>query len=369
MVRRNLNKLLRCSDCVVRNAIASTHAQKRTFKSSATQLKNALPTFSPSSSPELDAILNSFRTKILLPSHLSRAHQQLISRDRNRELLKSDSVTVDIGGEEFRLEHIDVTKDVPNTRRALFSAIELMQTKSDWDNLPLILQGLNGANRKLKPKDAAKIVRKACLAGRHDVALECARRVGTTGFSLHDPEIVTELMWQLQKKAADANWSEKQTKQALAWAEMVADLLEDPRHAGSRTVSETDPRILPDVIGVLLQLAAVRASRHLDGKDEDDKVAKYAERLSATDLEMLPRVSSHEANYRLAALVPLLHAMKTTLTVLPDSATSVQKLKSKIPEIERLVSELRASEKAREVKGNKPRGLEIYDLIFGSEST
>lgn len=68
-------------------------------------------------------------------------------------------------------------------------------------------------------------------------------------------------MWQLQKKAADADWSEKQTKQALGWAEMVADMLEDPRHAGSRVVSYIDPRTLPEVIAVLLQLSAVRGIR------------------------------------------------------------------------------------------------------------
>lgn len=288
-------------------------------------------------------------------------------------MLKSDPVFVDIDGEEFELEHIDRTKDVPNTVKSLFAAVDLMQTKADWDNLPLLLQGLHGANRKLKPRHAARIVRKACLAGRHDVALECARRVATTGLSLHDPEIVTELMWQLQKKAADADWSEKQTKQALGWAEMVADMLEDPRHAGSRVVSYIDPRTLPEVIAVLLQLSAVRASKHLAGKDEDGKVARYAERLLGTDLEVRrwanPEPSAHEENYTLSALVPMLHGMKVAADVLPSGTEISQKLKSRIPELEKTTATLRDAERARaDGKENKPRGLEIYDLVLGSEA-
>jgi len=281
-------------------------------------------------------------------------------------------VFVDIEGQEFKLEHINRTKDLPNTVKSLFTAIDLMQTKADWDNLPLILQGLYGANRKLRPGHAARIVRKACLAGRHDFALECARRVATTGFTLHDPEVVTELMWQLQKKATDADWNEKQTKQALVWAEMVADMLEDPRHSGSRIVSEADPRILPEVIGVLLQLASIRVSKNLEGRDEDGKVAKYAERLLATDLKVRrwasPEVTDHEQNQSLSALVPILHGMNVALTVLSSDTEISQKLKSRIPEVEKTVTALRDSERARDDRKNKPRGLEIYDLIFSSES-
>jgi len=185
---------------------------------------------------------------------------------------------------------------------------------------------------------------------------------------LHDPEIVTELMWQLQKKAADADWNEKQTKQALVWAEMVADMLEDPRHSGSRIVSEVDPQTLPEVIGILLQLAGMRVSKHLEGKDEDGKVAKYAERLLATDLKVRRWASAQEQNQSLSALVPILHGMNVASTLLPSDKKMSQELKSRVPEVEKTVTTLRDAERARDGKKNKPRGLEIYDLVFGSES-
>ena len=339
----------------------------------------AVPSFMESSSPELDDILSRFRSKVFLPAHLSKQHKDLIYRSRHQKLLSTEPVSVNISGEDFRLEHIDRTKDIPDTVRGIWKAISLMQNKNDWDNLAPLLEGLKDAKKELKPWFWSKLIRTAGRAGRLDIVLELARRSSSTGFVLREPTIVAELMWWIQYKATNNNWTEKQTKQALTWAEMVIVLLEDPKHSGNKAIlGDSDPRTLPEVIGVLLQLSSIRAARHLDGKDEDGKVAEYAERLIGTSLDKtfgvnpvdsdsLPDV--YEKCAYLRAIAPVLHGMKVAQQVLDPKSEVTQQLKSKIPELESLAAVQRTL--ILELLGedvNLPLAVQHYDKLFDSGS-
>jgi hypothetical protein len=338
----------------------------------------AVPTFTETSSPELDSLLSVLRSKLMLPAHLSKQQTDLIHKPKHKRLLSAEPVTAQIAGEEFQLEHIDIAKDVPAARRALNEAINLMKEKRDWDNLPSILEGFKNAKARLLPYDWNKMVRKAGLAGRSDVILECVRRVSATGFRLKHGDLVSELMWQLQIKAVESDWSQKQTGKALSWAERITVLLEDPRHSGGRVVDpKDDPRAWPEVIGILLQLAAVRAARYLGCKDEDGKVTLYAERLLGTSLDVKMELKDPDApptafalDTYLARAVPVLYGMKVSQTVLDPTSKIATELNEKSAELEATISTRRdiLAPDSLTKDGRLRRGFSLYERLLGPEA-
>ena len=342
-----------------------------------------MPTFTETSSLELDNLLSLLRRKVMLPAHLSKTQQDLIHNPKNIRQLSAEPVTTEIAGEEFQLEHIDISKDVPPARKSLIEAINLMKEKRDWDNLPSILAGFKKAKVRLFPYDYNKIVRKAGLAGRCDVLLECVRRVSDTGFRLKHGEMVSELMWQIQKKAVESDWDRKQTEKSLSWAEMITVFMEDPKHSGGRVVDrKDDPRAWPGVIGIVLELAAVRAARYLDGKDEDGKVAVYAERLLGTSLNMESLDVNMESkdpeapptqfalDAYLARAVPVLYGMGVAQTVLDPASKLASDLKTKSTELESIISARRLliSTDYLTKDGNLRRGCSLYEKLLGPEA-
>jgi hypothetical protein len=279
-----------------------------------------------------------------------------------------EPVTATIAGEEFRLEPLDKLKDVPNARKSLFRALELMQEKSDWDNLPNLLQGFKTAGVRLYTSDLLKIVRTAGKAGRQDVILECIRRAGTTGFKSKNPELVQQVLWWFQHKALVSDWSAEETKKALSWAEMLVVLLENPTHSGAKVIQgETDPRVRPEVIGILLQLAAVRASKHLNGKDEDGKVAEYSQKLLGTSLDLgTPKTETHhELNPWISKAVPVLQGIRVARTALDPASKVAKDLKERSAELEQQVSAYRNT-LAEATSGweGQPTGLWLYEKLL-----
>lgn len=306
-------------------------------------------------------------------------------------MLLSDPVEVEIDGETFGLQHLNRTVDEPSSTKGLFEAAALMQNKTDFDNLPRLLEGYRQIGRKLKLYSKIKLIK---LAGRKEqigVILECARRGKTTNFTLTHPGVVKELMSWIQGKALASNWTPKQTAQALRWAEIVSGLLEEPTHRPSNSHSDVpDVRALPELLGVMLELSAVRAVQHLNGKDEDGKVVKYAERLMATSVDIKPTdvVSTFQpshpyyANRWLVMAVPVIHGMKTALTVLDPALGVYSRLASKLQELELKAATFAAEaeqrmsnaaeerspgadETERQAANTKvPRGLQMYSQLL-----
>lgn len=196
------------------------------------------------------------------------------------KLLASEPVTAILGGEEFTLQHVDRTKGaIPKQRASLLEAMKLMKEKKDWDNLPNLLEGLSDAGLSI-PLVSVMVIAFASRAGRQDTIVECLRRVEDTKFALDNARIASRCMLAMQLKAVNSDWDSKETRKALAWAEQIAMMMEDPKHSRNVVLGgPDDPRIQPQVLGALLQLAAVRALKFQDGKDDDGKVLQYAERL------------------------------------------------------------------------------------------
>ncbi len=151
----------------------------------------------------------------------------------------------------------------------------------DWANLPALLIGMKSTGAKMEGGAMGRVVRKANNAGRLGAVIQCLQQVEHTGLTLKDEAVLSHVMWALHDLAQRDAWSAEATEKAMKWASLVGLLLETEEHGGGKTRRAGDSRQRPEVIGVVLELAAVRAYKHQGGKDIDGKVKMYTERLLA----------------------------------------------------------------------------------------
>ena len=301
---------------------------------------------------------------------MGKQQRKIIYKKKYETELSTEPVIATIAEEDFQLQHIDFRKDLPNVRKSLFKALSLMKDKQDWANLPNLLEGLktSGAN-VMASHVKAGILHKIMAAGRQETLLECLRRVEDTGLQLKDPEFVTRVMLTMQRRGFDTDWHEHETAKALRWAEMVVELMENPKHAGSRILAgENDPRLQLEVIGILLELAAVRAVKHLESRDVDGKVADYGARLLGTPLEF--RTPADDTEYELNpwvwAHVPVLHGIYEALKVLDSSSAVADGLQKKGEVLDAMVSTYYEKLASIENKhGKKLMGVLMYEKLLG----
>jgi hypothetical protein len=245
-----------------------------------------------------------------------------------------------------------------------------MKDKKDWANLPNLLEGLNVAGTNTNAVHIKCLVVTQCrVAGRQEVLLECLRRVKGTGMQLKEPRFVVRVMLAIQHRAFSTDFHEHETAKALKWAEMVVALMENPKHAGSRVLAgENDPRLQPEVIGILLELAAVRAVKHLESRDVDGKVAEYGARLVGTRLEFKTPANEteYELNPWLSAHTQVLHGIYEALKVLESSSAVAEGLQKKGEVLDAMVSTY--YEKLASIASKKQKqlfGLQMYEKLLG----
>ncbi|KAI9793428.1 MAG: hypothetical protein M1816_000321 [Peltula sp. TS41687] len=394
-----LRTTLLCSNYLRKRPIAPPHPTTTTttlsqgFTTSPTRRKHGpISTFAPTSSTELDTLLSLFRSQVFMPAHLPNRQKALIYKRKYQAMLENEPVYVELGGgterESVLLSHINRTRDEPNTRQGVAKMLELMKTPGDWENLPLLLAEWKIAGRKhgrsLPPVE--KWVRRANEAGMQGVVVECVKQVARTGLCLTEVRVVREVMWgaHLRGHQHERGWEDERiTGKALAHAENVERLMEGPLHAGGleEGMEMVDPRTQPDVVGVLLETAAIKALKHQDGLDGDRKVARYAERLMGcwrnADAVGSPEdaVASAEdavrgkerrvwaaANYELQRWAPVWKGMEIAARIVDPKTEVAEWLKSTLPGVENVLKkncEVVESSLGRKT-GVKRRGLDWY---------
>ncbi|KAH0545297.1 hypothetical protein FGG08_000596 [Glutinoglossum americanum] len=302
--------------------------------------KRKLPTFPPTSSPELDKLLRTYRDTIFIPSLLPERYQQLIYKTKHRQSLLSEPRYVDIpcdNGEvlNFRLSPIDRLTDVPTSK--VTEVLSLMKTPADYDAIVPFLQGLHQAGRKLHMWQAVRIARWANDANRSDVVVDCARRAKTTGFLLSTLEVARAAIrgpYQLAK-GGDVG----QVKKAMGQAEQLIELLESPLHAGVLGLHPAQPRAQPDIVGVALAVAAIQASKYNGGSDVDGKVASYANRMKGTWANADLKFNAHRElalspARRLMAWAPALHGARLARDILSAESAEGAWISEVLPQME-----------------------------------
>lgn len=217
-----------------------------------------------------------YRNNAVMPAHLAKNQRDMIIKPKYKKQLESEPVIANLSGEEFELKWLGTSK--PSDTLTFNKAINLFVAK-DWDNLPNLLEGLKSGGWNLMRKNwPMKLMIKALDAGRLDMVMESLRRVEDTGLRMKTKrEAITIFRTLLRKAQADATVQD--ITKTLLWAEQAVDLMSDPRHALKRKYDD-DPTNSPDVVALVLDIAAVRASKFFGGVDEDSKVMKWARRVA-----------------------------------------------------------------------------------------
>jgi len=340
-----------------------------------------MPSFTPTSHiPELDTLLSTVRSRIFLPAHLRTPQRALIFRTRHHALLRSDPVVLEIGNESVTLAPLDMTKDIPSSWRSIVRAMQLMSSRSDWNNLVSLLEGMKTAGRRWKSWQLEKIVRDAGNSGMSAVVVECVRAAGRTGLYLRDARVVREAMWACRSRGVVGGWSKAETAGALRNAEQIAEALEGSLHWGDahKRPEGVDPRREADVLGVLVELAAQRAVRWQGGEDVDGKVEMYVKRLvsnlqgsqsvgegAAMEVRDQGEVKGNwasSADYELMRWVPVRNGLKLAKDVLKDKMPSPDVVDQNVNKLESVLRDASAVVKgAQGDKTDKRRGLKWLD--------
>jgi len=301
-----------------------------------------------------------------MPAHLSTEQRDLIYKQRNHKSLITDPVIATLDGEEFTLKPIDRLNGLPKIKANLYAAMEIMTTKADWDNLPRLLQGLRHGGLRVNAPVMYSIARRAGKAGRQDVLLECARQAEATGFRMNKDANVRSLIWWFQYMAVDSEFDAEMTKKALAWSEQIFEMIELPTHIGKGLKDgDLDPRVQPKSVGILLELAAVRALKHTDGKDVDGKVAKYAEKMSLTSLDFGVPEPNLESIW-VSEVLPALYGMRVALKILDPNSEVAKKLQAASDSLGKTVDGHLEEIPKLTKTGKTPKSLELYKIMSES---
>lgn len=238
---------------------------------------------------------------------------------------------------------------MPNIKRTVREAYRLMREKKDFDNLPSIFKGTSNAKFPIDKDMKQNIVRAAVNHGQSDSILECIRQKVFTNEEYG--AIASRLIWELQYHALVSNWEEHVTQKSLSSAEKAILMLYEDYYRPRK--SAVDIRGRPEIIGQILELAAVRASKHLGGKDVGGKVEVYAKSLLAA-------LQNGIGTYRrddhfLKELVPVVYGIKVAETVLGSKSDVIVHLKEKAVAIEKELHE-----KATKVQAEFPGKCNLF---------
>ncbi|KAJ4292261.1 hypothetical protein N0V88_005892 [Collariella sp. IMI 366227] len=340
-------------------------------------------TFGETSSPELSALLNNFRDKVILPTYLAREQRKKIYNPDLKQILQNDPVTMEIDGVVHKFHYINQVEDLPNTNRTLWTAVSLMKTPADFRNLGPLLEGVERAQRKVLPGFWSKLIRHAGQHGAISVLLECIKVPDRTGFRLNTHEVLAELLFVLQHQAINSGFDEATTKNALRQIQLVLNLIESNKAHWPQKLSRGAKLAYPlhrdpQMLAAKLHMAAARAVYHKDGKDEDGKVSDLAEQLIALWPEntgLLDLQSADAARFRyeglrylanynqyLRMISPLLNGLNLAVPLV-DPALGMQ-LQNRADAVDNEVKHALKSEKRRQGGW----GEFVYNQIFNPDA-
>ncbi|OJJ83125.1 uncharacterized protein ASPGLDRAFT_173632 [Aspergillus glaucus CBS 516.65] len=311
MAQRAVGRLFRGQSSGSLRPSVGSFTQRRNYS------RDAIPTFPPSSSPELDQALNRFREELFVPFGLNEQQRRLMFRHKYADILDEEPVTVNIGkdDEPFLLRPMDPMMRPAN--KEAIDTIALMKTPKDFQNLVPFLTGLRMSHRHIKYGRWEWVIRRANQADALGVILECAKQADKTGLYLKRNALVQRLFFELHRRAQREEFQDPALSKALRLATQAITLMESPEH--TQMDPEEDPKRKPFMVGVLLELHAARALNLLEGKDEGNSVRSYALRLLGTWSNgnfKNPAKTWPEVDLRLQEIVPIYNGLKLALQVL-----------------------------------------------------
>jgi len=241
---------------------------------------SAIPTFSPSSSSELNEALDRFRQDLFIPFGLPKRQRMSMFKQKHAQRLRDEPISISISEtEEYTLQPKKYT-DTPTKKEAI-RVIKMMQAAKDYKNFIPFVSGLWGSQYVLEEAHWQQIMRKAREAGKLPLIIECARKSESTGLRLRNLDVVRCLFFELHLAAQKAEFKGPEVTKALGMAKHAVDIMDADLPDHSYSDSSKNPKSQPLVVATLLELGAARAINDFAGKDEGKEVLGYVRKLLA----------------------------------------------------------------------------------------
>ncbi|CAM1505334.1 Fc.00g109710.m01.CDS01 [Cosmosporella sp. VM-42] len=273
---------------MVKRSLASAFRPFHNLRASSVQARHFTSTpsygvsavFSETDNAELNRVLNTIQEKIIFPAYLPPKQRELVFDPKMRNHLQQNPVVIELDGLEHKFSTIDRFKDIPNSKKILNQALDLMKTKEEWDNLATLLAGYHKAAVKLQRFHYARVIRMAGTRGSPYTIIECAKQAHKTGLTLKEKEYVVQLLVCINAKITNCTPEEKKSEaaQALKWTELVVDLLQRPEHSVEGAQPADRLHFSPFVRGLLVftQASAAQATQQA-GEPIEAELAALAE--------------------------------------------------------------------------------------------
>ena len=243
-----------------------------------------MPSFTPSSTPELDALFYDFRDKVFIPDSLSPTHRHLLySREKDTVLTNEPGVTVTIAeDEEIKLLPQEY-QERPNKRKS-YSKIRTLLTDNEdnvaWQNLFPFMHGLTKSTAWAPHVFCEQVIKLGVRQGKSQHIVKLFDQPSKTGFSLRRPALARALMYAYHERAEAVNFKGDEFDRIVGETNHIASLMEHADHCGAvtDTTDTTDPKYDSRrsllTIGLLLELTAAK-SINTGAKDPDGQVSDY----------------------------------------------------------------------------------------------
>ena len=331
-----------------------------------------LPTFQPTSLPELDELLEKFRSNVFFPAHLPKAQREIIYRPKYHHLLMGDEpATVTIGNEIVQMHPLNPMRDEPKMSTSFGRINKLMREAKNYQNLVPFMIGCRTSKRVLRKSFVEKAVRHACEQKNENVIMECLRQTDQTGLKLWHHNIAETLMFRAIWMALDMDWTEEAVDKGLRFADMLWIMMQHPKHTEAGL---PNPAYNPVIVGVMVQLHAAKAVKSLGQIDAHGKVIEYTQRLLALWDKLIFPVSYDEfdAHSNLRKWAPIWHGMKMARKVSGVTREMREELGIRVKEIASALENARkflqlnprpASFQLNEKLHYDQRGLNLYEKL------
>lgn len=275
----------------------------------------SLPTFQPTSSPELDELLGKFRSNVFFPAYLPIPQRNIIYRPKNHHLLTGDEpATAAIGDEVLQMHPLNRMRDEPKMGTSLYRINKLMREARDYRNLAPFMIGCRNSKRALRRPFVEQAVRNACEQDNESAILNCLRQAGKTGLKLWQHNVAETLMNRAVWMAVDMNWTEEAVDRGLDFADSLWIMMQDPTHIEAGL---PNPTYNPVIVGVMVQLHSAKAvmfqgQKDTQGKGSEPIVVEYTQRLLALWDKLIFPVDCDrsDADSNLRKWAPIWHGMK-----------------------------------------------------------
>jgi hypothetical protein len=252
-----------------------------------------VPSFSPTSNAEIDALLLEWRRKVFIPAAVEPQHRELMYKGKNQKTLTEEpGVTVKFDdGEEIKLEPMNPLSR-PKLQKSLYHLVTSAEADSSpapWENLLPFLRGLKMAQYDIRThhQHIQRLVRVACRNGRMDIVMQALNEEEATGVSLKMLGVAHELFMHLHDRAAAVHFEGPDMAKITSEAQVLERMMQDQLHKDPiLRKGEVDPRRSSRINAVLLELYAEEAIHKYGSQDERGQVLRYAKILDAAIINL-----------------------------------------------------------------------------------